>query len=411
MIVEAVVTVAAAYEKCARVIARLDPRMTTLQAYIFRQTLTPFLVILSGLALVAVFSQGLAQLDVIVEQRQSGLAFAWVTILGVPLLMSLILPLALFFAVAFALNRLHSESELVVAQAGGMSNWQIAAPIFKLATVAALAHLAIGALIQPAAYKEMRQTLFDMRKDIASALVRPGEFSTAAKDLVVFAKERRANGDLIDVLLVDRKNPDRPVYYAAATGRVLMVNDKPGFLLNNGQIIQPKKEGGEDVLEFASYTFELGPFLSTPESLVLKASDRTLGELFYPDMTYFFDQSNAQQFLAEGHYRLSAPLLNYAMALIAIVGLLGGEFSRRGYGQRIAIAAGVALLVRVISLGVQAACARNPELNPLQYAFPILVIGVGLAMLLGGARKTKSPSGGTNQRANAVDHALARGTA
>lgn len=356
--------------------------MTTLQAYIFRQTLTPFLVILAGLALVAVFTQGLAQLDVITDQRQSGFAFAKVTVLGVPLLISLILPLALFFAVAFAINRMHSENEIVVAQAAGMTTWQVASPVIKLATVAAVAHLALGALVQPAAYKEMRRTLYDMRLDVAASLVRPGEFSTAAKDLVVFARERRGNGDLKDVLLVDNRNPTRPTYYIAATGRVLMIEDKPGFFLNDGQIMQPKSEGGEDVLEFTSYTFELGPFLPTPGGIVLKASDRTLGELFYPDSTYFFDQNNAVQFQAEGNHRLSSPLLNFAMALIALVALLGGEFSRRGYGLRIAIAAAVALLVRMIGLGIQAACARDASLNIAQYIFPILVATLALVLLL-----------------------------
>lgn len=361
--------------------------MSILQSYIFRQVAGPFLVIVAGLAMVAIFTQGLAQLDVITDQRQSGLAFVWVTLLGVPLLMSLILPLALFFAVAFAINRMHSESELVVAQAGGVSNWQIASPVLKLATVAALAHLAINTIVQPAAYKEMRETLFDMRGDLAASLVRPGEFSQTAERLVVYARDRRGNGDLRDIVLVDRTNPNRPTYYVAATGRILSQNNQPAFFMNDGQIVQPKREGGEDVLEFTSYTFDLGPFLPVSGEVEFKPSDRTLGELFYPDLTYFYDQKNRDAFMAEGHHRLSGPLLNYAMALIALVGLLGGQFSRRGYGMRIAIAASVALLVRVLGLGIQAAAARDPALNIAQYVFPLLVCAIALAMLLSGRRR------------------------
>lgn len=356
--------------------------MNTLQGYIFRQTITPFLVILAGLALVALFTQGLAQLQVITDQQQSGLEFLWVTILGVPLLMNLIMPLALFFAVVYAINRMHSESELVVAQAAGVSNWQIASPILKLAAIAALAQLTIGALVQPAAYKEMRQALFAMREDIAASLVRPGEFSDRAKNLIVFARERRGNGELRDVMLIDRTDANRPITYVAATGRVTMIRDQPGFYLNDGQIIQPKRDGGEDVLEFSSYSFPLTGFLDTPETIVLKSSDRTLGELFYPDLTYFFDLQNQESFRAEGHHRIAGPLLNFAMAMIGLVGLLGGEFSRRGYGMRIAAAAGVALVVRVLALGIQAASANDAALNPLQYLFPLVVIAIAAVMLL-----------------------------
>jgi lipopolysaccharide export system permease protein len=356
--------------------------MTTLQGYIFRQTLFPFLVILAGLALIALFTQGLAQLRVITDQQQSGLEFLWVTLLGVPLLMNLIMPLALFFAVVYAINRMHSESELVVAQAGGVSHWQIASPILKLATIAALAQLTIGALVQPAAYKEMREALFAMREDIAASLVRPGEFSDRAQGLIVFARERRGNGELRDVMLIDRKDPQRPITYVAATGRVMMIKDQPGFFLNDGQIIQPKRDGGEDVLEFSSYSFPLTGFLDAPETIVLKSSDRTLGELFFPDLTYFFDQQNQESFRAEGHHRLAGPLLNFGMALIALVGLLGGEFSRRGYGMRIAMAAAAALIVRVLALGIQAAAANDEALNPVQYLFVLAVIGIALVMLI-----------------------------
>jgi lipopolysaccharide export system permease protein len=91
--------------------------------------------------------------------------------------------------------------------------------------------------------------------------------------------------------------------------------------------------------------------------------------------------ANINRFLAEGHHRLSSPLLDFTLALIALVGLIAGDFSRRGYGFRIAVASGLALLVRIFALGIQAACVDAPSLNPLQYAFPLGVSALGLWML------------------------------
>ena len=73
--------------------------MNTVSAYVFRQALGPLLAILGGLAAIAILTQGLNQLDIIITNRRAGFAFAWVTLLALPQLLSLILPMALFIAV------------------------------------------------------------------------------------------------------------------------------------------------------------------------------------------------------------------------------------------------------------------------------------------------------------------------
>jgi lipopolysaccharide export system permease protein len=56
--------------------------------------------------------------------------------------------------------------------------------------------------------------------------------------------------------------------------------------------------------------------------------------------------------------------------------VLGGDFSRRGYARRIAIASGVALVVRLAAFGATSSASKDPELNLVQYLLPIFVIGV-----------------------------------
>lgn len=370
--------------------------MKSLQAYVFRQVLLPLLAILGGLAGVAILTQGLNQLDIIVDQRQSTLAFAWVTILSLPQLISLIMPLAVFFAVTYAMNRMHTESEIAVAFAAGVSPWQIVSPVMKLAALAALTHLAVNVIVQPASYRERRETVHEMRSDFAASLVREGEFTTPADGLTFYAREVQAGGVLRDVFIDDRRNANRPTTYTARVGLIGKSAGKPVVVMRRGQIQQPKSDGSVDLLDFDQYTLELGGFIGAEEEYVLKPSDRYLAELFYPDLTHHYDQRNRDRFLAEAHHRLSSPLLDFALALIALVGLIAGDFSRRGYGFRIAVAAGVALVVRISALGIQAACIDDPALNPLQYAFPVVVCGAALWLLnapQGAPRRRRAPAG------------------
>lgn len=361
--------------------------MNTISAYVFRQALGPLLAILGALAAIAILTQGLNQLDIIITNRSAGLAFAWVTILALPQLISLILPIAVFIAVVYALNRMHRESEVAVLYGAGVSRQHIARPLIQLATLAALAHLAINVVIQPAAFTERREVLYQLRTDVAASLISEGSFTFPAEDLTLYARERGGAGELRDLLINDAR-PEFPITYTARAGAIVTLDGAPAIVMRDGQVQRQGADGSVDVLDFDRYVLQMGEVFEEPELFFLKASDRTLYELFFPDLTAHYDQRNIDRFLAEAHARLSAPLLSIALAMIGICGVLLGEFSRQGYGRRIMIAAVCALLVRLVSLAAGAAAVEDPQLNIVQYALPLGVLLI-TGMMLGGRRARK----------------------
>lgn len=367
--------------------------MNTFSAYVFRQALGPLLAILGALAAVAILTQGLTQLDIIITNRDAGFAFLEITILSLPQLISLILPLALFFAVLYALNRMQSESEIVTIYGAGVSRGRIARPIMQLAFLCALAHLAINVVVQPAALGARRDIYYSLRSDIASSLIREGSFTFPSTNLTLYARERGGGGEMHDIMINDAR-PQFPVTYTARSGAIVMINGEANIVLRDGQAQRQVADGTVDVLEFDRYPVPLGNFFDEPDIFFLKASDRYLYDLFLPDRTSYYDQRNLSRFLAEGHARLSSPLLNIAMAMIALVGVLVGQFSRRGYARRMMLAAGVALLVRLLALAINAAAIDKPGLNVLQYALPIAVMLVCTAMLGGKSARRKRREAG-----------------
>ncbi len=368
--------------------------MNTVSAYIFRQALGPLLAILGGLAAIAILTQGLNQLDIIITNRSAGWAFAYVTLLAIPQLISLILPMAVFIATVYALNRMQAESEVAVLYGAGVSRRRIARPIIQLAVLAALAHLAINTIIQPWAFTERRETLYALSTDVASSLIEEGSFTYPSEGITLYARQRGGGGELRDLLINDARQ-DSPITYTARAGAIVTLDGAPAIVLRDGQIQRQTEDGAVDVLDFDRYVLQTdGEPIEEPDRFFLKASDRTLFELFFPDTTSHYDQRNINQFLAEAHGRLAAPLLNIALAMIALAGVLVGEFSRRGYGRRIMFAAIWALVIRLASLGVQAAGAEDPNLNALQYALPIVVILICGLMLGGrGARRRRHSLG------------------
>lgn len=363
--------------------------MNTISAYVFRQALGPLLAILGALAAVAILTQGLNQLDIIVNNRRAGLAFAWVTLLTLPQLLSLILPMAVFIAVVYAINRMHNDSEVAVLFSAGMSRGQIARPIIQLAVLAALAHLAINVVIQPWSFAERRETFYELRTDLASSLVQEGSFTFPNQDLTLYARERGGGGELRDLLINDAR-PEHDITYTARAGVIVTIEGQPAIVMRDGQVQRQVEDGSVDVLDFDRYVLQLGvATLDDDDFFYLKASDRTLHQLFYPDLTAHYDQRNIDRFIAEAHARLSAPLLNIALALIALAGVLTGEFSRRGYGRRIMIATIIALIVRLSALVTQSIATDEPDLNALQYLVPIFVIIGAIVVMRGRAPRKK----------------------
>ncbi len=360
-----------------------------LQRYVLRQAFWPLIASILVLGVLALLVSSLSSLDLIIDQRQSVLTFLQITLLAFPQVMALIMPLALFLAAAYATNKLQSDSEVVVFSAAGMSRWQIAEPIFKLAVIATVANLAINLWVQPTTYREMRDRLYEVRGDLAARLVRPGQFRSPADGLTIYARDLSPNGRLSELFIEDARDQDaNPIVYYAQSGFFQEVNGEPALQMANGSVQSIDANNALTYLEFDSYTFELSTFLDSPGDVFYKLSDRYLHELLFPNVNGLWDWRHREELLAEGHYRLSAPLYNISLVMIALAATMGGGFSRTGYGRRVLIASGAAISLRLVGFAVQAACADEPALNVMQYIVPVAGAAVAFRFI---ATKPLSP--------------------
>ncbi len=356
--------------------------MTLLQTYVWKQAFWPLLLTLAALTTLAVLTQSLSTLDLIVENRQSALTFLRITLLALPQLIAIILPLSVFIAVLYTLNRLNVDSELIVAKSVGTNPWQLSNPIIRVACWAMIVHLLINLLLQPLSFRQMRQEILTIRTDIASQMVRAGEFITPVPGLTFYARELRPNGGMKDVIIRDARTESNPITYIAETGYMARVDEKARLALEDG-IIQQVEEGNViRPISFEKYQLDLVEIFALDTTLRLKPSDRFLHELFYPSATTFLSPKQNRILASEGHARLSAPLYNVALALLALSFLIRGRLRRMGYGRQIAICAVLGFGIRLSGFVVASAAEGDRSLNAVQYAIPLSVIAICLWYLL-----------------------------
>jgi lipopolysaccharide export system permease protein len=354
--------------------------MRLIERYLFRQMLGPALWALASLAAVGMLSQSLSALELIVEQRQSAWVFIKIIVLGMPQILAVILPLAIFVAALITLNRLQAEQEVVVCYAGGMSRWRVISPWMRISVYAAIFMLAANLWIQPLALRTMRAERNAAMADLAATLVREGQFTHPATGLTVYAQEVSGDGLMKNLFISQRDAKGQTLTYDAREGRLIKQDGAPVLVMRYGATHSLTQAGVLNYLAFDEYAFDLAPFMGSGAAPVAKPADRFLTELLHPKDAFGIE--NRDKLLAEAHSRIASPLYNIAFMALAICAVLGGTFSRLGYGRRIAILSGVALFVRVLGFGVQSAAASEPALNTLQYAVPLGAVALALGPFL-----------------------------
>lgn len=360
---------------------------TKLSRYLFLQTLGPFLVASFVLTGIIWLTQALRMLDVLITQGQTLLTFFELTALALPGTLMIVLPVSLFCAVLYALNKLIGDSEVVVMYAAGVSRARIAMPIVAVATVTSLLILSFSVYVAPAGLRELRTRLFEIRSDVATAMIREGMFNNPAQGLTVYVRERHSDGSTHGILVHDGRNPKEPITYMAESGSLIDQGDGLLFVMFNGSIQRVSREGNSTnpatILYFDKYTYDLSQYMDDRQTVTFESRERYFHELINPQADDAYAQMNRTKFLADANERLVEGLYPVTLALIALAALLPAPFSRRGYAARLAIAAAAALGVRIAGFAIANAATQDLRLVPIMYLLPIGVSGICIAIIAG----------------------------
>jgi lipopolysaccharide export system permease protein len=248
--------------------------------------------------------------------------------------------------------------------------------------------LLLNLWLMPAGMRELRTKLFAIRGDVATSLIREGAFTNPVKGLTVYVRTRTPDGGVRGILVHDGRDPALPVTYMAETGEMVRTPNGPRLVMYNGNIERVtrqanKAESPVTLLYFDKYTYDLSQYSTDEPGVIWEARERYLGELFHPASNDLYGQNFRARLRAEGHDRLIAAVYPIMFALIALAALLPAPFNRRGYTLRIAVAALIAVIARVIGFGLVNAAAGQPIFIPVIYLLPIVVGAASIALIAG----------------------------
>ena len=362
--------------------------MGLIDRYTFRQVLAAFVTCLLVLTALIWTTQALRDFDLMTSQGQTVVIFLVVTSLALPSLIVIIAPVALFIAIVWTLNRLNSDSELIVMNAAGMSTPRLSLPYAVLTLIVAIATGIVTVYAQPASMRELRYWLTQVRADLISKIVREGQFTTVANGITFHVRERRPNGALLGIFVQDARTKDQVFTYIAERGQIIDSPSGTFLVLEKGSVQRQVEAASPDatIVVFERYAFDLSQFIDAVDVTRFKPRERYTSELINPDPNDPVYKATPGRFRSELVERMVAPLYPVAFMFVALAALGQARTTRQSRGTAVATAIVSIVAIRIAGFAAQTLSVRTGAGVVLAFAVPIAASLFCIAVIFGWAR-------------------------
>jgi lipopolysaccharide export system permease protein len=352
--------------------------MGALGRYIFRTTMGAFLMVLISLTAVIWITQALRDIDLMTNQGQTILVFLGMTALIIPQLVMIIAPIALMIAASHVINKLATDSEIIVMNAAGMPPWRLFRGFLWVTAIVMALVMVMSAYGSPKSVREFRRMAAEIRADLVANIVQPGRFTSIESGLTFHIRERRADGLLLGIFVDDRRDPKEQVQILAETG-VIVENERGTFLILRTGSVQrhPAEDRDPTIVLFESYAFDLSRFTGGQQALTLSVRERYLWELLSPPPNDPVYVKEPGLFRAEFHDRVMGPLYPLAFMVIVFAYLGAPRTTRQGRGMALAAVIAMALGLRMVGFASTVFGMHRPGALLLQYVAMAAVFWTG----------------------------------
>jgi lipopolysaccharide export system permease protein len=358
--------------------------MGSIDKYIFKTTLSSFALVLVSLTGVIWITQALRGIDLMTSQGQTILTFLGITSLVIPALVLIIAPIALMIAISHTLNKLATDSEIIVMNAAGLSPYRLFRPFVYATCVVALMVAFIAAYLAPDGMRRIKQWDADITADVLTNILQPGRFAQLDNNLIIRIRERRPGGLLAGVFIDDRRDPKERVSIVADHGTVLK-NDSGSFLVLEDGNLERFEVGKRDpaLVAFGRYAFDMSKF-NQNHDVALGIRERYLWELMYPEQNDPIYMQIPGQFRAELHDRLMSPLYPFAFAALTFAFLGTPRTTRQSRNFSIGGSIIAVFGLRMAGFACSVMAVKSPLAPLVQYLMLLAAIGAGVWIIIAG---------------------------
>tara|TARA_Y100000591_G_scaffold11007_1_gene8530 strand:- start:1381 stop:2505 length:1125 start_codon:yes stop_codon:yes gene_type:complete len=353
--------------------------------YIIKEILLSFLLLVTLLTGILWLGQGLRHIDLLTSDNISFVSYISYIVMLLPKITTLTIPISLFLTVLVCLNRLRTDSELLILWASGKSNASILLkPILLISIPIFCIYFLITIAINPYSLNEIRQKIIEIRSSgINSSILQERKFVSPTDTLTIFIQER--DGNEIDNLLIhDLKNRNKPQTYIAQKGEFISEGNIKLLRLFNGNIqIFDKSDQRISEIEFDTYDLDLSPYNKVESSH--RYSDELFTKEIYNNLRgkslSDLNSYEREQF-AEINNRIISPLYLICLSILPLLALNYLKSPSSNSISTISTISLIALIIKILEISLSNLLIENNYLVYLNYFIPLFILFLLLALIV-----------------------------
>ena len=358
--------------------------MSKFNIYIIKEILLSFLLLVTLLTGILWLGQGLRHIDLLTSDNISLVSYLSYIIMLIPKLTTLTIPVSIFLTILITINRIRTDSELLILWASGESNTSILLkPVLLISFSIFLIYLLITLTITPYSLNEIRQKIIEIRSSgINSSILQERKFISPTDTLTIFIQQR--DGNEIDNLLIhDLKDKNRPQTYIAQKGEFISNGNLKLLRLYNGSIqILDKSEQRITEIEYDTYDLDLSPYSK------MASSHRYSDELFTKEIYNNLHGKSLRELnnyqkeqFAEINNRIISPLYLICLSILPLLILNYLRSPNSNSVFLISIISLVALSIKILEILLSNLLIENNYLVYLNYFIPLFITFILITLI------------------------------
>lgn len=338
-----------------------------LHRYLFSQYFQVTLMVLASLLMVVWLNQTLQLLELVVNKGSPLIGFFILSWLALPLWLLQAVPIALFIAILWVVNKINSDRELVAMQSVGWSIKQFSIAPITFGIICTLFLAINSTILLPAGFGAFKERQIALRTAIPKILLQDKVFVDLAPDLTIFINERVSRQQVKSVFIQDKRSADNIATLTASKGTFTTEDGQAILILEQGERSQMTAAGkASATLFFDQYKLNFSRNIDVSDSKrPLDMNEDSIANLLDPSKA--ISPRYVDQRIAYGHYRITSPFLAITLTLVALAGLSRGRLRDQYSKRRIWTTVAIALGVQILFISARSATVSVPVLWPLQY--------------------------------------------
>lgn len=356
--------------------------------YLLTQLLTLFGFFALVLVLVYWVNRAVILFDQLIANGQSALVFLEFSLLSLPNVIRIVVPIAAFAGTIYVTNRLTTESELVVVQATGYSPWRLIRPVLIFGLIVATLASILGHILVPSSLRQLAVRSDEIAQNMTARLLTEGQFLHPAEGVTFYIREISPQGELLNIFLSDARDPQQRVTYTAREALLIRGDIAPTLIMFDGMAQLLEAEGRRmSVTRFDDFAFDLTGLVDVSSAGRIRPQElSTLALLEASPALQATTGADRATLIGEAHERFGNALNGLVAPLVGFATLLLGGFSRFGIWRQIVGAIVLLIGVQMLTRIGQDMVRSDPDIWITAYMGPAFGLVLTGALLFLAAR-------------------------